>query len=318
MTIDHERLHALAGSQLGLATVTQLRALGLTNRQIAYQVSTKRWIRRSRNVIQLGGSPGGWRQDLLVGCLDGPEDAVSSLLSAAAVHALLEHPPPPQVTVQHGGRTRSTVATIHRARLFPIDCTVVDGIPCTTVERTLVDCARVLGPNRLQKLVDAAAHKHLIRPAGVDRAWDRSQRAPGRAGHAKLLAALEPWRLPITPGSPAELRLLVLLRQWGFPEPELQVPILDESGNVIARADVGWSLPRIGLEYEGVDFHGPERWATDMERHDRTAGAGWQLAYADKADLMPGERGLRDTLIQMFSTERAAKLRRPVLVAAER
>jgi hypothetical protein len=188
------------------------------------------------------------------------------------------------------------VATIHRARLTPIDVTMIAGIPTTTVERTLVDLAWRTPPKQLQRLVDSAAHEHALRPAAVDRAWERSQRAPGRRGNAKLLKALEPWRSGIRPGSPAEAKLIRVLESWGFPTPERQIPVTDEHGTVIARIDLGWTSQLLGLEYEGQQHHDPTTWEADMERDTKVRRAGWRLTYVDKADLRPGDASLRSNL----------------------
>ena len=74
------------------------------------------------------------------------------------------------------------------------------------VGRTLVDCAGIVGPRRLQRLVDEALHRGLVRAEQLPSVWAGVRRAPGRAGERGLRVAIEPWAGPITPGSPAEVR----------------------------------------------------------------------------------------------------------------
>lgn len=208
----------------------------------------------------------------------------------------------PDVTVPMGQTSRLSGATTHRARLTPIDIERVGPIPVTTIERTLVDCAAILGPVRLQRLVDAAMHTKRTSARTVDAAWERAQRAPGRWGYDKLMTALEDWREGIAPDTAAEARLIRVLRQWGFPEPERQIPIVDESGQTIGRVDLGWTPQRVGLEYDSERWHGPERWERDEARHRAIEALGWSLLHADKVDLRPGQRRLRNDLDRSWPT----------------
>lgn len=52
---------------------------------------------------------------------------------------------------------------IHRVpRLHPDDLTVVDGIPCTSVSRTLIDCAEVLPEDELRGCFATAERKGML------------------------------------------------------------------------------------------------------------------------------------------------------------
>lgn len=292
-------LAALASKQYGLLSQCQLSEHGIGPDRVRSRVRSGRWERVGPKVIRIAGTAPTWHQRALAACLAHP-DAVASWLTAAALAGVCPPPTPPHITVPFGRSARSKLAVVHRARLHPIDRTVIAGVPCTTLARTLVDCAKPLGPRRLQMLVDEAAQGAGLRPAAVDQAWERSQAAPGRWGEDKLMTALEPWRNEIRPGSPAEVRLKQRLRQWGYPEPEAQVEVLDDDGSVIARVDLGWRDRLVGLEYEGERFHGPNRWAADNERHRRTSARGWTLIYVGKHDLLPGATALRNDLARIW------------------
>lgn len=73
------------------------------------------------------------------------------------------------------------------------------------------------------------------------------------------------WTDGITPGSPAEMRLLRRIERWGFPLPEKQVEIRDGSGMLVARVDLAWA--------------------------DRV----------EKVDLLDGAERLRDVLIRLLA-----------------
>lgn len=185
---------------------------------------------------------------------------------------------------------------MHTARLSLGHVTVLRGVPATTVGRTIVDCAGVLGPNRLGRLTNQAIHRQLLRLDQVPELWDHARRAPGRHGEVRLREVLEPWMGPITPDSPAEARLRRQLVEWGYPEPELQIPVRDEHGTVVAVIDTGWSPRRLGIEYDSAEFHDPSRWRADEARHRLIESLGWTLLHADKLDLQPGSGALRASL----------------------
>jgi hypothetical protein len=300
--IDADRVLAVrAGSQLGLISLAQATAAGLSPRQVKYRVKTGAWIPIARGVYRIASTPATWEQTALAPCLGATGPIAVSRLSAARIHRLEPAAPiPPDVTVPMGGTSRLQGTATHRARLTPIDVERVGPIPVTTIERTLVDCAAILGPVRLQRLVDAAMHTKRVTARSVDEAWERAERAPGRWGHAKLLAALETWRGDITPDTAGEARLIRVLRQWGYPDPERQIPIVNAAGETIGRIDLGWSPQRVGIEYDSERWHGPERWEHEEARHAAIEALGWCLLRADKLDLRPGQARLRDDLKRVW------------------
>lgn len=87
-----------------------------------------------------------------------------------------------------------------------------------------------------------------------------------------------------------------MLADWGYPAPAKQVKVRDASEQVVARLDLGWPHQLIGIEYDSGEFHGPGTWARDEARHQLVTALGWTVLHADKPDLHPGERSLRDQL----------------------
>lgn len=296
-TAIDNRLATLAAGQHGLITLDQARFSGLGDGQVRRRLATGRWERVDRSVYRLAGAPVTWQQRAWAAVHAAPPGAHASHLTAAALAGLDVAPPPqPHLTVGRGRSTRLSGAVVHSARLTPTDLTTLQHVPATTVGRTLIDCAALLGPVRLQRLVDEALHRRLVRPGQLGAFWDKARLGPGRAGEVRLRTALEPWQGAILPGSPPEARLRRQVRQWGYPEPELQVVVVDERGVVIGRIDVGWTPRRIGLEYDSEEFHGPSRWVSDEARHHAIEALGWQLIRVDKLDLGPGRADLRRAL----------------------
>jgi hypothetical protein len=163
----------------------QLWATGLTVKEV------KGLLRRSvlrptaaRGVYQVAGAARTWKQDLWVAVLAGPQSALASHQSAAAVHGLLAVPAVPHVTLPRGASGRFGGAVVHHARIDLADRGRFDGIEATTVARTIVDCAAVLGQGAVNGLVDAAFGKGLC-------AYPRVTEARRRAGPVRGGARLK-------------------------------------------------------------------------------------------------------------------------------
>jgi hypothetical protein len=104
----------------------------------------------------------------------------------------------------------------------------------------------------------------------------------GRRGSKAMAAAVAGIRSG--PLSRAESLLRLILLRAGFPEPLLNVEVVDDAGQVVAMPDLSWREPKVVVEYEG-DYHRRSRvkFRSDVTRGERYADAGWfQLrAHAD-------------------------------------
>jgi len=310
-TSSEQAAAALAAGQHGLITLTQAVALGLSARQVEARSRSGRWTRVGRGVYRLAGVPVTWQQRMLAACLGGPHGAATSYLSAAALANLdTAVPPSTDLTVDRDQSVRTPGVIVHRGVLAAADRTTFQGVPATSVPRTLVDCAGVVGPRRLQRLVDSALHRRILE-IGQARVFRKElDLAPGRRRVGALRTALDEWIGPIAPGSPPEARLRRQVAGWGFPVPQRQVPIVDEWGQVVARSDLGWPERRLGIEYDSAEFHGPSQWAADEVRHQKIERLGWRLLRADRLDLRPGEGVLRSALEAAWRSEVGAPTHR--------
>ncbi|MGW6642328.1 substrate-binding domain-containing protein [Streptomyces iakyrus] len=109
---------------------------------------------------------------------DGPGSGVVSHTSACAVHGLGGRPHDPvELTVPSRRTTRDETVVLHRARMEAEDITVVDGLPVTTVPRTVVDL--------LEDRADAARTGTFVAEAaarGLVRVGDLAPRVAAYAG----------------------------------------------------------------------------------------------------------------------------------------
>jgi hypothetical protein len=289
-----------AARHLGLITGTEARRLGFARSQIRHRLNAGRWVRVGHDLYAIAGTPRTWQRDVLAACLVAPAGTVASHLSAAALWRIADSSPLPHITVPRSRSGRVAIAKVHRADLDPRDVTRIGKIPVTRVPRTLLDLASVVSPKALEHAVDTALSAGQASPRSLDGAIERGQLAPGRPGVPALRRALEAWTDAIRPGSPAEARLLRQLADWGVPEPVRQHVVRNGAGKVIARIDVAWPAALVGVEYDGLRYHGPRYIEHDEQRHAEVEAMGWTLHHASRADLRPGDRRLRDLLVPLL------------------
>ncbi|MET0787778.1 MAG: hypothetical protein ABWY33_00930 [Cellulomonas sp.] len=182
------------------------------------------------------------------------------------------------------------------------DCTVLHGIPVTSLERTLVDCASTLPP--LQGLVVADAALRV----GADRtAVDRliAGRA-GRRGSSRARAVVE--LSDDGAESPGESATRFVVLRDGFDVPRTQIPVETRIGTFWA--DLGWEEWKVVLEYDGRTKYAEretERFMLEKRRHDAVVESGHRVLRVTKEDLA-GD-ALTRRILQLAPPEAAARLR---------
>ena len=92
----------------------------------------------------------------------------------------------------------------------------------------------------------------------------------------------------------AEVRLLRLLHELGLTQVVTQHEVARRAGRFVARLDIADPVRRKGLEYDGVEFHGPRAWERDERRFQMLRETGWVVQGVTKLDLLPGEPRLRN------------------------
>lgn len=214
--------------------------------------------------------------------LTGGSDAVLSH-EPAGIHWLLLRPRPslPHITTPHKGRGRPGIH--HHASLLPADETTVrDGIPVTTVARTLLDLAQCLDHHRLERAVAEAEYRRYADAPSLPELLDRYPRRRGVAGLRAILASGDAER-GIT-RSQLEERFLRFLDARGLERPELNAPL--RLGEDVIVVDCLWRRQRIALELDGRAAHLRVRqWEADRLRDRRLLAAGWRPARVTSQQL---------------------------------
>lgn len=278
---------AFAG-QHHVMTLAQLENLGLSARAVRHRVATGRLHRLHRGVYAIGRptAEGRW----MAAVLASGEGAVLSHRSAAdlwgmrsAARARID------VTVKGStGRVRTRIDVHSGAALTPEDVAERDGIPCTSLARTLIDLAAVVDRRALERAVDRAEE---IQAFDLGAVADALERLRGRAGTARLARVIESYAGPVSTRSEMEERLLELIRVAGLPEPEVNawIPLEEGAGY---RPDFLWRDARLIVEVDGRAYHARRSaFRHDRRRDRRLALAGFETRRYDASEIL--ERGAR-------------------------
>jgi hypothetical protein len=278
-----ERQHGVFGR-------TTLRALGFSKQQIAVRVQQERWIEEFEGVFRIAGAPRCWQSGLLAACLAGGLRAAASHRSAASVWGLGGGDQRIQELIcPRWRRARHDGLVVHESKALDArDVTVVDAIPVTTVERTLLDLGAVRSPATVERAVEAALRKELTTLAAL-RSTVRRLGRQGRNGVGvlrRIVDERDPDRR-ITE-SDMEFLMLQVLRANGLPEPVVQYEIR-HNGRFVARVDAAYPQWNIALEYESFEWHmGRAAHVRDNARRNAVLRAGWKPVAVTYEDLRSG------------------------------
>lgn len=270
----------LAERQHGVVARRQLSALGLSEREIDLRIASGDLHPVFRGAFAVGhlaiDRPGRMLAAVLA-CGDG---TVLSHGSAAELQGLWT-----------GSRSRSTSSrraepvarsptsagtTCFAPRLQKIE--IREGIPCTTVSRTVVDMAGRMGSTALRRLVERAAIQRRLEVREVDRILALGR----RRGAPQLRAILDPWRTDTERRprlrSPLEAHLLPALVAAGVPRPECNVKLQVDGGRPL-EVDMLWRAEKLAIEADGEETHGTRRaFQEDRKRDQRLLAAGFRVA----------------------------------------
>jgi len=173
----------------------------------------------------------------------------------------------------------------HRVRLPDADeVEVRDGIPCTTVSRTLVDMAGWTGWSSMRRLVEQAAILRMLDVEEIDRVLAQAR----RRGAPRLRTILAPWRQtreqqPLL-RSRLEARLLPLLIEEGLPAPRCNVKLRFEGR--LLEIDLFWEEQRLAIETDGEETHGTQiAFQRDRWRDQLLVAAGYRTARVTWAQV---------------------------------
>jgi hypothetical protein len=294
--------------QRGLTYRRQVLALGGTPRQIHRRLPSGEWDSAFLGVYRLCSAPPSWEQDLLAACMTGGYRGVVSHRSAAHLHRLSSGATIVEITTPRWRRARRCDVIAHETRRLETRfATMIDGLPVTSLARTLCDLAAVVDRAALDRDLDEALMRDSFDIAAVWRCWEQLGGVLRPGGH-RLEAALNAWKAPLgKPESSAELQLLQRLRTLRLPEPVPQFWVRLPDGSRV-RLDFAWPRCKVGAEFDSYKWHGGrERYEQTLQRRLALRALGWDVIAVTDAELDAGlpvagpalfsllrERGCRD------------------------
>ncbi|WP_432561397.1 type IV toxin-antitoxin system AbiEi family antitoxin [Kineococcus sp. SYSU DK003] len=218
-----------------------------------------------------------------------PAGAALCRRTAARLHGIdlrMPHergvPLPLEVAVQIGTEPLSRSGIVAHVCDLRDDVTVLDGVPVTTLRRTLLDIARFAPrPIALAVLDRAAAAGTLEREELLEALTTmKGQRFVAQARQLIRLA-------DAGAESPYESMCRLRIVDGGFPPPQTQVRVPRPGGRRPYRLDMAWPERRKAVEYDGVEDHdGAAARAHDEARRAYLRGEGWEVLVVGKGEVL--------------------------------
>lgn len=275
-------LSDLATHQHGVVSVRQLAGLGLDKGAITRRLARARLIRVHRGVYAVGHGALTDRSRWMAAVLFAEGGAVLSHHAAARLWRIWDRTYPRIDVIATRVLVNQVGITYHRARKLPgREVTTVDGIPVTTVARTIVDLADVLTPHQLA---------HVLYEAAFLRCLDMREL---RAVVARLYARRRIWvvhraielHLSGSAGTRSQLEDRMLAR---IEASDLPVPLVNQRFKVSGRRvepDLRWQEAHLCVEVDGPGHDRPEARAKDAERERLLTTAGFRVLRFTARDI---------------------------------
>ena len=174
-----------------------------------------------------------------------------------------------EVTIGWNQTGPAGVHTYRTRMLAPRDFTVIDGIPVTSVARTLLDLAAILRPPDLEVAIDRAERQALF---DLNAVVDVLNRANGRRGTKTLKRVIAAYEK-----STQKSKLERAFKQLLEAAPDITSPFFNalvdgETGT--HEVDALWQDARLAIQLDGFEFHRTRR---DREK-DASSDADLELA----------------------------------------
>jgi Transcriptional regulator, AbiEi antitoxin/Protein of unknown function (DUF559) len=275
----------IAARQHGVVALRQLIAIGMKPSTVRYRVAVHQLVPVFRGVYGVAMAPlgihGRWMAAVLT---SGP----GAWLSHAAAGALWEIRPSAatriDVTSRHRrGRGQDGIRAHGADTIDPQDVTERTGIPCTTVERTIIDLSGMLHPSAVEYAIHRAQVRDLLDVAALEAAIERHPSRPGTRCLRSILG-METAAERRTK-SRGEVRLLRRCVAAGLPEPLVNefVALPDGDGHEVDRC---WPGVRLVVELDSRRFRDDLRgFETDRRRDRELKLAGWTVLRFTERDL---------------------------------
>jgi predicted transcriptional regulator of viral defense system len=286
----------IAGEQFGVVSLGQLEGLGLTGDAVVKRAESGRLYRVHQRAYSLTPRVMSQRGKLVAAVLACGPDAVLSHRSAAYLWGLIdEWNEPIDVTAPNRrGRSPAGVAAHRDGSIQPIDKTVLHGVPCTSLARTLLDYAGVAPEWELRRAVAQAEVLGVLDVNAMRSILRRGRRRRGVARLRLVIDSLHP-QTKRTRGDLERLFLAMCIRAE-LPQPEVNI-WLDVPGGKPLQADFLWREARLIVEADSRGFHDTaSAFEYDRKREQRFQAAAWRVSRCTWAQVEHESQRLAATI----------------------
>lgn len=248
-SVGDRELADLAERQHGIVSIRQLTGpLGYSRSAVYRAVDAGRLHRLFPGVYAVGHTKLSLYAQCLAAVLACGPDALLSHVSAAWLWNLTKTSPLPAAVSAPQHRRRRPPIRLHEARsLTPDDRTLREGIPVTSLPRTLLDLAATVRFEWLEKMVERSEDLELFDLRAVE---DLLERTVGHQGHCRLRRAIALYKPSSFTRSSLEKRFLELCLQAGLPQPRTNFVVHG------FELDCYWPDHRFAVELDVFETHG--------------------------------------------------------------
>jgi hypothetical protein len=262
-----------AGVQNSVFTAQQARDAGYSAKQVRHRLRSGQWTVVLGSVYADRSAPLSAVSLARAAALAGGAGASVSHVTAAVLWDLkAPRDPEAHVIVDPERRLRIAGLRPHRLELSESEMAVVDGIPCTSLLRTMVDCllwlpeeaGRAMAVDALRRGLVSVDHlrtalRHTGQRHGLSRAWSVVADI-GAGAHSE-----------------AEVRVHHLFRRAGVGGWIANAPVSDGDG-LIGIVDVLFAESRVIVEIDGRAYHSDDvAFQRDRTRQNRLIGVGYRV-----------------------------------------
>ncbi len=300
-------LSALAARQHGVVSTRQCQAAGLTSRQLRYRAGNIALVPFIGSTYLVAGAPVTANARYFGSAL-AVEGSVVSVFAAAHVHGLPGYGAADSevMVAAKSGHGVPGVLIRRRDDLLDRHRCEVDGLPVTTIPRTVLDLAAYVPWLDVAKLVDELVERRRLTIPRLFDEFDRIARR-GRNGTRSMRIILEPRLVgSAMTNSELERRGLEFLSRHGFPVPvvEFRPPW---AGPAVARVDLAYPDQRVVIELDGRKWHDrSDRFEGDRLRDQLAMSYGWIVVRITWRQLVDDPRGVARRLRAILSNRSLA------------
>jgi very-short-patch-repair endonuclease len=294
---EHE-IDRVGRARHGIFSVEDLLAMGLTRQGISRRVKSGRLIPLYEGVYRSSGAPVTWEQALWAAHAWARGDCVFSHRSGLLLHRLAgASDRVVEMTVTRKSRSPDPNLILHYTSRDPFEhARVKDGLPVTSIPRTMLDVASVLRPWHLELALDDALRRGTV--LVPDMQWMLERWGGRGCTGTKALRRLLDERTDGRARSQSTFEIVTdrLLSNSPLPPYFRQFEVMTKQG-ISALIDFAWPDAKLGVEADSYKWHsGRQQWQSDMERQNALAEIGWLLLRFSWWDVTRRPNYVLDTI----------------------